>query len=183
MIKPWRIVQSGPSVPYRVFSVRTDKSISPRTGHEHDFYVIESRDWVNVIPLTADGRVVMVKQYRHGTKEVTLEIPGGLLDPGDSPRRAAARELLEETGYEAGEYLDIGAVRPNPAIFNNLCHTFLAQPARSAGQSEPDDTEDIEVDLVPLADIPDLICEGTINHAMVITAFSLYFLRKGTIRP
>lgn len=94
MIKPWPCIRSQTNQSFRVFSVRTDTTISPRTGMEHDFYVIESRDWINVIPLTTDHQVIMIRQYRHGSRKVALEIPGGLLDPGDTPRKAAARELL-----------------------------------------------------------------------------------------
>src|SRR4030043_2150070 len=119
MIKPWKCIRSNTPQSFRVFSVRTDRAVSPRTGNEHDFHIIESRDWINIIPVTKDNQVVMVKQYRHGSREVTLEIPGGLVDPGDTPEKAAARELLEETGYQAEELMKIGSVNPNPALFNN----------------------------------------------------------------
>ncbi len=175
MIKPWPCVRSRPEGFFRVFSVRTDTAISPRTGKEHDFHVIESRDWVNIIPLTPDHRVVMVRQYRHGSRTVTLEIPGGLADPGDTPERAAARELLEETGYQADRLTKIGVVNPNPAIFNNRCYTFLAQDIRKVSDLVPDQTEDIEVELIPLGDIPEFIRTGKIDHAIVIAAF--HFLR------
>ena len=177
MIKPWPYIRSQSEQSYRVFSIRTDTAISPRTGIEHNFYIIESRDWVNIIPLTTDHQVVMVKQYRHGSREVTLEIPGGLLDPGDSPEEAAARELLEETGYQAKDYLKIGVVSPNPAIFSNRCYTFIAQNIKKICDPMPDQTEDIEVVLVPLSDIPEMIRKGEIDHALVIAAFHWYFLR------
>jgi 8-oxo-dGTP pyrophosphatase MutT (NUDIX family) len=145
---------------------------------KHDFYVIESRDWINIIPLTDDHQVVMIRQYRHGSREVTLEIPGGLVDPGDTPKKAAARELLEETGYQAKKWVKIGVVNPNPALFNNRCYTFLAQGIKKISTPTPDQTEDIEVVLIPLADIPGLILKREIDHAMVITAFAWYFLRR-----
>jgi len=91
MIKPWPRIRSRSVGSFRVFSIRADTTVSPRTGVEHDFYVIETQDWVNIIPLTSDRRVVMVRQYRHGSGGVTLEIPGGLVDPGDTPKSAAAR--------------------------------------------------------------------------------------------
>jgi 8-oxo-dGTP pyrophosphatase MutT (NUDIX family) len=144
---------------------------------KHDFYVIESRDWINIIPLTDDHQVVMIWQYRHGSREVTLEIPGGLVDPGDTPEKAAARELLEETGYQAKKWVKIGVVKPNPALFNNRCYTFLAQDIKKASAPKLDQTEDIEVVLIPLKDIPGLILKRKIDHAMVITAFSWYFLQ------
>ncbi len=177
MIKPWKRIRSKPSQSFRVFSIRTDTTISPRTGRKHDFYILESRDWINIIPLTDDDKVVMIRQYRHGSRGVTLEIPGGLVDPGDTPKRAAIRELLEETGCQAKKWLKIGAVNPNPALFNNRCYTFLAQGIKKMADPEPDQTEDIEVTLVPLKRIPGLILKGKIDHAMVITAFCHYFLQ------
>lgn len=185
MIKPWKCIRSQIVKSFRVFSIRTDTTISPRTGKEHDFYIIESRDWINIIPLTDDDQVVMIRQYRHGSKEVTLEIPGGLVDPGDTPKKAAARELLEETGYQATEWMKIGVVNPNPALFNNRCYTFLAQDLQRIKEPMLDQTEDIEVALVPLKNIPGFILNGKIDHAMVITAFTHYFLRhpEGLIKP
>ena len=177
MIKPWKCIRSQPVQSFRVFSIRTDTAISPRTGMEHDFYIIETRDWVNIIPLTADHQVVMVKQCRHGSRTVTLEIPGGLVDPGDTPIEAAVRELQEETGYQGDEMVEIGVSNPNPAIFNNRCYTFLARNVRKARGPFPDSTEDIEVVLIPLVDIPGLIRRGKIDHAIVISAFYWYFLR------
>jgi ADP-ribose pyrophosphatase len=181
MVEPWRLIRSRSRRSYRVFSVRTDRVLSPRTGVEHDFYIIESGDWINIIPLTADRHVVMVKQYRHGSRDVTLEIPGGLADPGDTPEDAAVRELLEETGYRADEFTRIGVVNPNPAIFANRCYTFLAKDAKKVSDPMPDQTEDIEVTLVPIDHIPALMRRGEINHALVIAAFCWYFLQEKEI--
>lgn len=185
MIKPWPKIRTRSTQSYRVFSVRTDIVRSPRTSLEHDFYIIESNNWVNIIPLTSDHQVVMVRQYRHGSGKVTLEIPGGLVDSGDTPKKAAARELLEETGYQAKKWLKIGVVNPNPALFNNRCYTFLARDIRKVADLKPDQTEDIEVVLVPLSEIPEWIRTGKIDHAIVITAFTHYFLRypEGLKKP
>ena len=185
MIKPWPCIRSQFERSYRIFSIRTDTTISPRTGSQHDFYIIETKDWVNIIPLTIDHQVVMVRQYRHGSKEVTLEIPGGLVDPGDTPEEAAARELLEETGYQAEDVVKIGMSNPNPAIFNNRCYTFMARNVTKVRDPKPDQTEDIEVVLIPLADIPELIQKGKIDHAIVISAFCWFFLQpqQGLPRP
>jgi ADP-ribose pyrophosphatase len=185
MIKPWPCIRSQSVQSFRVFSIRTDTTVSPRTGIEHDFYVIETQDWVNIIPVTADHRVVMVRQYRHGSREVTLEIPGGLVDPGENPEGAAARELLEETGYQAEKVAKMGVSNPNPAIFNNRCYTFMARNVRKVRDPAPDQTEDIEVVLIPLVDIPELIRKGEIDHAIVISAFYWYFLQpqKGSTKP
>lgn len=177
MIKPWPLLRSPSEQSYRVFSIRTDIVLSPRTGLEHEFYVIESNNWVNIIPITDDDQVIMVRQYRHGSKEITLEIPGGLVDTEDTPVEAAARELLEETGYQAEEVGKIGVVNPNPAIFSNRCYTFIARNVKKVRNPMPDQTEDIEVALIPLSKIPELIRKGKIDHAIVIAAFYLYFLQ------
>lgn len=175
MIKPWPCIRSRLNDSFRVFSIRTDTAVSPRTGTEHDFHIIESEDWINVIPLIADHHVVMIRQYRHGARRVTLEIPGGLVDPGDTPEQAAARELMEETGYQADALVQIGVVNPNPALFNNRCYTYVARNVKKINDPTPDQAEDIEVVLIPLSDIPELIQTGEIDHAMVITAFYWYF--------
>ena len=177
MINPWQLIQSQQRESYCVFSVRTDTAISPRTNKSHEFHVIESRDWINIIPLTPDERVVMVRQYRHGSKEITLEIPGGIVDPGDTPQGAAVRELLEETGYQSEDWAQIGEVNPNPAIFGNRCFTFLARNVKKVADPKPDQAEDIETILVSLADIPDLVRQGKIDHAIVLAAFHFCFLR------
>jgi ADP-ribose pyrophosphatase len=177
MIKPWQLIRSQQRESYRVFSIRTDTAISPRTNKSHEFHVIESRAWINIIPITPDERVVMVKQYRHGSREITLEIPGGILDPRDTPQGAAARELIEETGYQSEDWAQIGEVNPNPAIFGNRCFTFLARKVKKVADPSLDQAEDIETILVPLIDIPDLIRQGKIDHAIVVAAFHFYFLR------
>lgn len=175
-IRPWEIVHSSKNRSCSVFDLRTDRARSPRTGQEHPFYVLESPPWVNVIPLTPQNHVVLVRQYRHGIRKVTLEIPGGLVEAGDSPEQAAQRELLEETGYRALEMLPLGSVHPNPAILNNRCHSFLARGVYAAGPPEPDEKEDIEVLLRPLEEIPQLIRRGDISHALVLAAFYRLFV-------
>jgi ADP-ribose pyrophosphatase len=176
MPKPWPLIRSTRDKSYSVFSVRTDRACCPRTGQEHDFHVLESRDWINIIPLTPDDQVVMVRQYRHGTREITLEIPGGLVDPGDASEDAARRELLEETGYEAKELIFLGSACPQPAILNNRSITYLARDVRKIQAPQPDETEDIEIVLVRLSEIPNMIRKGEITNAMVILAFHWYFM-------
>jgi 8-oxo-dGTP pyrophosphatase MutT (NUDIX family) len=160
-----------------VFQVRRDLALNPRGGGEHNFYCIEAVDWINIIPLTAQGEVVMIEQYRHGADEVTLEIPGGMVDEGERAEVAATRELLEETGYRAREVRLLGRTRPNPAIQNNWLYSFLAHDCRFEQEPVFDSSEWTVVRLIPLADIPALIAEGAITHALVIAAFhwlSLY---------
>ncbi len=179
-VKLWDVTSSERERSYGIFSFRTDKAISPRTGLEYDFYILESTPWVNIIPLTPENEVILVRQYRHGIRDLTLEIPGGLVEGQDTPEQAAIRELREETGYEASEMIPLGDVLPNPAIQNNRCYTFLAKDVVLAGEQQLDEQEDIEVLLRPFADIPRLIREGEIDHSLVVAAFLKYFLSNGS---
>jgi 8-oxo-dGTP pyrophosphatase MutT (NUDIX family) len=167
----WRQESSEYVVDCRVFRVRRDLSADPRDGCAHDFYVIEAPDWINVVPLTPRGEVVLIEQYRHGSQEVSLEIPGGMVDPGETPREAAARELLEETGYTESELIFLGKTRPNPAIQNNWIHTYLARSVEFRREPEFAGTEQTVVRLVPLEQIPALIAEGKITHSLVVVGF------------
>ncbi len=175
MIEKWDKLGSTPQGQYAVFDVRKDRTRSPTTDEEHAFYVIEAPDWVNVIPLTPDGQVVCIRQYRPGTEEVTLEVPGGMVDAGDGdPAAAAWRELREETGYSAEAMVPLGAVAPNPAIQTNRCHTYLAQGAYRDGAQALDGAEEIDVTLIDLDAISELIKGGQITHALVVVAFYLF---------
>ena len=175
MVEKWNKTNSKPLNNYRIFKSRADTSISPRTGNEHTFFVLEAPDWINVIPLTPEGKVVMIHQFRHGNEEITLEIPGGMKDPEDpTPAETARRELLEETGYEVDDIIPIGTVAPNPAFLDNELHTFLATNARWKQAPEFDGSEDITVEEIDLAEIPHLIATGRITHALVVAAFYHY---------
>jgi len=159
---------------FRIFDLFHHLLRSPETGDTHDFYVIDAPDWVNVIPITPGGQVVCVRQYRAGTDEVTLEVPGGMVDPeDDDPVAAARREMREETGYCADRFESLGVVTPNPAIQNNRCHTICAWDAYRDGPQRLDGSEVIDVELVDLNAIPSLITDGRITHSLVIAAFYL----------
>jgi ADP-ribose pyrophosphatase len=171
--KEWPLLSSETLVALQIFELRRHRCRSPRTGAAHDFYVLEGRDWCNVVPLGDDGAVVMIRQYRHGTRETTLEIPGGIIDASDaSPAEAARRELLEETGCEAGSIEPIGVIHPNPALQSNTCHSFVARGVREVAAPRLDECEDIEVVRVPLAEIPARIAAGEVRHALVVVAFA-----------
>ena len=176
-LKPWQRLDSETVYSCRIFSLQKNRSRSPRTDKEHDFFVLDSGDWVNIIPVTADDRVVLIRQYRHGTEDFTLEIPGGMVDREDpSPLHAARREMQEETGYDSEDIIPLGAIHPNPAIQGNRCHSFLARNVEKRFEPNFDTTEETEVTLTPLADIPDLIRQGHITHALVVVAFHWYDL-------
>ena len=175
-LKPWKIISSKRDELIKFFNLRTDKAISPRTNITHDFYVLESAGWVNVIPLTPNKEVILIRQYRHGIQDITLEIPGGIIEHDDSPEGAAGRELYEETGYRGSEMILLGSVHANPAILNNICYTYLAKDVYPAGQQELDDKEDIEIVIKPLEEIPRLIKDGEITHSLILAAFYRFYM-------
>ena len=169
--KPWEALDTELLQECAVFSVSRTAARSPRTGERHAFYRIDSSDWVNVVPLTGDGDVVMVQQYRHGSREVTLEIPGGMVDPGEAPAEAAARELLEETGYRAAEVSAIGRSNPNPALFGNALHSFVARGCERVAEVKNEGNEETVVDLMSREQVRRVVREGGVDHALVLAAF------------
>jgi 8-oxo-dGTP pyrophosphatase MutT (NUDIX family) len=175
----WERLASEIAYACRIFSIRRDRARFSRDEAEHDFHVLESVDWVNIIPVTPSGEVVLVRQFRHGIRECTLEIPGGMVDPEDpSPLAAARREMIEESGYDSERVEVLGSIHPNPAIQNNHCHSFVAYDVERRYVPAFDSTEETEVVLVPLARIPDLIRAGDITHALVVVAFHWLALRQ-----
>ena len=170
-LKPWTYEERNPPTDAGVFRLHLLRAQSPRTGAERRISVLEAGDWINVVALTPKNEVVFVRQFRHGTRRFTLEIPGGMVDKGETPDHAAARELREESGYAGDAPMLLGIVAPNPAILNNRCHTYLFENCIRIGEPELDQGEDIEVLTQPLCDVPALISAGSIDHALVICAF------------
>jgi 8-oxo-dGTP pyrophosphatase MutT (NUDIX family) len=149
---------------------RFDALTNPRTGQRLRRLVLEMPDWVNVVALTPERRLILVHQFRFGTGTVTTEIPGGVIDPGEESLDAARRELGEETGYAAERWSYLGAVQPNPAFQTNLCHHWLAEDAVLARPQEQDEGEDIRVTTLALDEVAEHVRAGRIRHALVLTA-------------
>ena len=151
---------------------RFDTLENPRTGEELRRLVLDMPDWVNVVALDADRRLVVVRQFRFGTGQVTTEIPGGVIDGDEDPESAARRELREETGYTGERWTKLGAVEPNPAFQNNVCHHFLAEGVERTHELELDPGEDIVVGKLALDEVREAIRKGEIRHSLVLTALA-----------
>ena len=181
MIQPWPKVSTKSLGDFRIFTLRSDLKTSPRTGKDHDFFVIDCVNWVNVIAVTPDDQLVMVEQFRHGSETVELEIPGGIMDRTDaSPLATGVRELREETGYEGSDPREIGTVYSNPAIMSNYTFTVLVENCQLKHGVEFDSGEDIVTRLVPVSEIPKLVARGRIRHSLVVVAlYHFDLLRRG----
>jgi ADP-ribose pyrophosphatase len=178
-LRPWVETRREQVGDFRIFTL--DRS-DWRDGEGHprgDAYVLRCRDWCNVVAVTGDDQIVLCWQYRFGTQAMSLEIPGGVVEPGEAPAAAAARELLEETGYAAEAIEPLLVVDPNPAIQDNRCHTFVARGARPTGRTAFDAQEELETVLVPAARIGDLLDGGQIRHSLVQGALEAYWRRRG----
>ena len=160
---------------------RTSDDVQPPRTHR--FYLFKSRDWCNIIPVTEDGKIVMVKQFRAGINEHTVEIPGGVADGVDRDiQESALREMTEETGYTlvpGARCVKLGASFPNPAIQDNRTHSFVVGPVRKTQEQKLDPGEMIDVVEVPFAQIPEMIRSGEISHALMLNAFLFLALEKG----
>lgn len=168
MIKKWETLGENPIAQTPIFSLSRVSRRSPTSRREGDFFVVKLPSWVNIFACTSEGNMVAIHQYRHGTDEVTLEIPGGGINPDESPLQAAQRELQEETGYTSQNWQFAGTLDVNPAIQNNFCHIFVALNATKTHPTNFDEHEEIEVAEIPLQQFKNLIRTGKIRHSLVI---------------
>jgi 8-oxo-dGTP pyrophosphatase MutT (NUDIX family) len=171
----WERLADAATDHFRVFRVRRTRYRHARDRREGEFVVIESNDWVNVVALTDDDRMLLVRQFRFGIHDFTLEIPGGVIETGEDPVAAGVRELREETGYAGRSARLLAQVRPNPAIQANTCHLVLVEGCVRVGDTQFDANEEIELSLRPVEDVFAAAEQGLIRHSLVIDA--LFFLR------
>lgn len=180
MRRYWNFMRSHIRYENRIVKVREDTYHFLPNDIVQDFTVFEFGDWVNIIPVTYAGEVVLIRQYRVGVRRETLEIPGGLISDEDmDPAEAAVREMIEETGYSSDDVIHIGTVEPNPAIQNNRCHTYLARNAVLTSGQNLDPTEAIKIELVEKSKVYGMISQGRITHSLVIAAFAHLLIHEG----
>lgn len=177
--KKWETVKEIDSQSLLIFNYRKLVRRHPEWNIEGHFTVLESNDWVNIIPITKEGNIVLIEQYRHGTDSIVLEIPGGLIEIGEIPVNAAKRECIEETGYSSKEELEfLGEVQPNPAFQTNKCYTYLWKDCELLHDQNLDSHEDIVVKEFPENEINNMILSGRIKHGVVLNALMFYLMRK-----
>lgn len=177
MTDSWTPVRTEHILHTPAFDVHKVQLEAPRSPETRDYYHLATGDWVNIIALTPAQDLVMIRQWRHGAGILTLEFPGGRVDPDEEPEDAAVRELLEETGYQAGAVHSLSSMHPNPALQNNRAHSFLAENCRKIQDVQNDPGEKTLPVLVPQAEIPEKIRNGEITHALMLAALALWSVK------
>ncbi len=163
----------------RIFNLLGVTYRHPLRGTEREFFCIDAPDWVNVLAITQDQRVVLVRQFRYGTNEFSLELPGGVVERGEDPLQAGLRELSEETGYGGGQARIVGRLHPNPAIQANHFHAVLVENVAKLREVHWDADEELEVSTVSLPELVELIRTEKITHSLTACAFMLYLANRG----
>ncbi|MCB0394617.1 MAG: NUDIX hydrolase [Bdellovibrionales bacterium] len=175
LMKPWKTLGTDILLDTPFCKFKIEKCELPDGRVMPKYYVMEFTDWVNILPITTDGKVILIKQYRQGSMECTWEIPGGAVHPdeGNESLDAARRELEEETGFSSNEVLRLGSMSPNPALQRNQLHTYVALNCKKIGEQNLDPFEEIEVHLFDKAEVLKMIKRGEITHSLIVASLFL----------
>ena len=173
---PWKLIQEQIEYKTKIFNLLKRDMELEEENQRGTFFSFDPPDWINVIALTDAAEVILVEQFRFGTQSVTLEIPGGMIDPGEDALSTAKRELLEETGYASDQWQSLGKVSSNPAIQTNYTHMFLATGCIQVQQQDLGEHEVINVHAMPMSDFLGLVDSGEVHHALVVAAVAKYLL-------
>ena len=173
---PWDLQNDDLHADCRIFEVRKRRFKRKSDGVTGDFFVLDTNDWVNVLAITPDRRIVMVRQFRFGSRENSLEPPGGVVEEGEDPVVAGMRELQEETGYVGQDPKLIGSVRPNSAILSNRCHVVLVREVCKTADLNFDQHEELVTELFPLSDLKALVKSGEITHSIGLNSIFMLLL-------
>jgi 8-oxo-dGTP pyrophosphatase MutT (NUDIX family) len=177
-LQPWIVEQSEEIEDYRIFKLKREAARTEDGSKRGEFYVLDSPNWVNVVPVTMDGQIVFVRQYRHGSRTISLETPAGLAEPDEAVEAAAARELREETGYSAQSFTVLGSSYANPAFMNNRYTALLAEGVTLTDPTAFDEHEELEIELIPTEKVPELIATGAIENSFSLLSLSWYLLHS-----
>jgi ADP-ribose pyrophosphatase len=180
-MEKWDVLETESVLKSKVFSYSKTVARSPLSKKTGTFDVLDCPDWVNIVAITSENKLVLVRQYRHGIADITIETPGGCVDPGENPLDAAKRELQEEAGYISSNWSLLGEISPNPAFIKNKCVAFLALDAKHVSDQSLDPFEEIEIDLLDVSKVKEMILEGKINHSLVTTSLFYYFLKEKSL--
>ena len=178
MINNWKTKEDIIIDNYKIFELHRVTRCTDDNLKEGNFVYLDSPDWVNIIPVTKDNKILLIEQFRHGTNEITLEIPGGMVDQDEDPASAGKRECMEESGYySTGQAELLGKMTPNPAFLNNICYSYLWKDVDKIYEQKLDNHEEINVIEASLNEVFDFIRNGRISHSLVINAFFFYSLK------
>lgn len=170
-MEPWELKKSESLARFGVYEVLRETRRNPRDGREHDFCVQISRDWATVVPVTESGDIVLVRQFRPGSGEISWEFPGGVVETKEDPAAAVERELEEESGFRASKIVELGRFKPNPALIRNTLHVYLATGCTATGTCNFDDSEDLDTFVASVDEVDAMVDEGRINHALMVAAW------------
>jgi len=181
----WKTLETEHIFKSGLVSIDKEKCEMPDGRIMPNYYILRFPDWVNIVPITKDQQVVLIRQYRHATGLIHWEVPGGAVNRGEDAKTGALRELEEETGYSSRELVLVGENFPNPALQDNKIHTYLALNCEFKGDQHLDPFEEIEVELIPLADLKKWVDDGKFNHNIVLASVyqSLNYLKEHALLP
>jgi 8-oxo-dGTP pyrophosphatase MutT (NUDIX family) len=177
-VEGWDVLKDRILLKTPIVTIKAGPVLCKRTGIQKDFYLIDFPDWVNIVALTTDRNIVMIRQFRYGSNRMEIEVRGGMVNHREPPVDAGCRELLEETGYAGNNARIIGKVCPNPAIQGNYCYTVLVEDVERVAEPRQDDMEDIECFLQSEKEVRKSIASGLIDHGLVLNALMFYLKSK-----
>jgi len=180
-MKKWKELDSELKNQSIIFKHHVKKRQSPSGEATGNFDVLEMRDWVNVLAITESGEIILVKQYRHGLDDISVECPAGVVDPGENFLEAAKRELQEETGYVSDDWTFLGAVKPNPAFLTNTCKVYFAKNCVKKHGQSLDPLEEVEVEIISQKDMFERINHSEIQHSLTLSTLLLYFTKLNKV--
>jgi ADP-ribose pyrophosphatase len=181
-IMKWKVLESTYLHKEPWLTIRKDKCELPNGNIVPAFYVNEYPDWVNAFALTKEGKVIMVRQYRHGIGTIETELPGGVIEEGESPEEGGKREVLEETGYAFETFEYLGKICANPSTTNNFMHMFLATGGKKIAEQELDHSEEVDVELMTIDEVKQLVKENKIMQSLHVNCIVYALMRLGELK-